>query len=205
MPAPQDVPLRCRCRCGRVRGVARGLSPGTCFRFLCYCHDCQAFARYLGRPDVLDAAGGTDIVHMPPARVKLVHGADQLRCLQLSPKVLRWYAGCCRTPIANGAASASFPAIAIIHSFMDHAADGRPRDQVVGPALCRIFERSATGPLPADAPPPPPLSLFVRRGSRLLGWWMRGLATPSPLFDARTQAPRAAPTVLTPGERAALP
>jgi hypothetical protein len=40
-----DVPLRCRC--GHVRGTAREVSPSTGFRFVCYCTDCQAFARFL--------------------------------------------------------------------------------------------------------------------------------------------------------------
>jgi len=66
--------------------------------------DCQAFARLLERTDVLDPAGGTGIFQMPPARMQLTTGADGLRCLRLSDKVLRWYADCCRTPIANTAA-----------------------------------------------------------------------------------------------------
>ena len=94
-----DLPLRCRC--GRMRGVASNVSPSTGFRFVCYCEDCQAFARFLDRTDVLDPAGGTDIFHMPPGRVKLTAGTDAMRCLRLSDKVLRWYTECCRTPIAN--------------------------------------------------------------------------------------------------------
>jgi Family of unknown function (DUF6151) len=49
-----------------VRGVASDISPSGGLRFVCYCGDCQAFARFLDRADVLDAAGGTDIFHMPP-------------------------------------------------------------------------------------------------------------------------------------------
>ncbi len=147
---PLDLPLRCRC--GRVRGIASGISPSTGFRFVCYCKDCQAFARYLERPDVLDAAGGTDIFQMPPGRMKLTQGTDALRCPCLSNQVLRWYADCCRTPIANTAAGPSFPVIGVIHSFMDHEAGSRSQDEVLGPPLCRIYERSAAGPLPPDAP-----------------------------------------------------
>jgi hypothetical protein len=84
-----DLPLRCRC--GRMRGVASDVSPSAGFRFVCYCKDCQAFARFLDRADVLDPAGGTDIFQMPPARVKLTAGTDAMRCLRLSNKVLRWY------------------------------------------------------------------------------------------------------------------
>jgi len=47
-----------------VRGVAREVAPHSSFRFVCYCTNCQAFARFLERPDVLDDAGGTDIVHI---------------------------------------------------------------------------------------------------------------------------------------------
>jgi len=196
---PLDLPLRCRC--GRMRGVASNVSPSSGFRFVCYCRDCQAFARFLGRADVLDRAGGTDIFHMPPARVKLTAGTDALRCLCLSGKVLRWYAECCRTPIANTPARPGFPVIGMVHSFMDHAADGRSRDEVLGLPLCRIFEGSAVGPLPPNAPPPPSVALFARRVSKLLAWWVRGLARPTPFFDVRTKTPRAVPRALTERER----
>ena len=199
---PLDLPLRCRC--GHVRGIASNVSPSKGFRFVCYCKDCQAFARFLERPDVLDPLGGTDIFQMPPGRVKLTAGAEALRCLRLSDKgVLRWYTDCCRTPIAN-TAGAGFPIIGLIHSFADHAADGRSRDEVLGSPLCRIYERSATGPLTPDAPPPPSLRTFVRRALKMLDWWVRGLARPSPFFDDRTNAPRSVPRVLTPSERAVL-
>jgi len=199
---PPDLSLRCRCGC--VRGIASNVAPSSGFRFLCYCGDCQAFAHFLGRADVLDAAGGTDIFHMPPARVKLTAGAEALRCLRLSSKVLRWYTDCCRTPVANTPAHPGFPVIGMVHCFMDHAADGRSRDEALGPPLCRIFERSATAPLPPNAPGPPSPALFARRASRLLGWWMRGLGRPTPFFDDRTRAPRSVPRELTPDERAAL-
>ena len=162
------------------------------------------FARFLERADVLDPAGGTDIFQMPSGCVKLTAGMDALRCVRLSNKVLRWYADCCRTPIANTAAGPRFPVIAVIHSFMGHERDGRPRDEVLGTPLCRIYERSAIAPLPSNAPGPPSLRLFARRASRILGWWVRGLGRPTPFFDDRTKLPRAEPRVLTDSERAAV-
>jgi len=195
----QDFPLRCRC--GHVRGVASKVAPSAGFRIICYCQDCQAFARWLGRPDVLDGAGGTDIFQMPVGRMKLTAGTDAVRCLRLSGKVFRWYTECCRTPIGN-TAGPRFPVVGLVHSFMSHDADGRSRDEVLGAPLCRIYERSAIGPLPPDAPPPPSLSLFVLRASRLLGWWLRGLGRPNPFFDDHSNAPLCAPRVLTPSERA---
>jgi len=193
-----------------MRGLASEVSPSSGFRFVCYCKDCQAFARFLERADVLDAASGTDIFQMPPGRIKLTVGADALRWLCLGNRgVFRWYADCCRTPIANTADRPGFPVIGVIHSFMDqkfldqdfmdHPAGGRSRDDVLGPP-CRIHERSATGPLP----PPASFGVFARRAAKALVWWMRGFARPSPFFDDRTDAPRSMPRVLTPSERAAL-
>ena len=197
-----NLPLRCRCGC--IRGAARNVSPSTGLRFVCYCKDCQAFARFLDRADVLDPAGGTDIFHMPPGRVKIAAGADAMRCLQLSDKILRWYSGCCRTPIANTPARPGFPVVGIVHSFMDHEAEGRSRDEVLGPPLCSIYERSAVGLPPPKAPGPPSVGLFARRASKVVGWWVRGLNRPTPFFDDWTNAPRAIPRVLTRNERAAL-
>jgi hypothetical protein len=122
---------------------------------------------------------------------------------------LRWYAACCQIPIANTANRPGFPVLGMIHSFMDqdvlnHATDGRSRDEVLGPPLCRIHERSAVGPLPPTAPPPPSFRVFARRAVKMLGWWLRGLGRPNPFFDDRTNAPRSVPRVLTPSERAAL-
>jgi len=196
--------LLLRCRCGHVRGITSDVSPSNGFRFICYCKDCQAFARFLRRADVLDAAGGTDIFQMPPARINLTEGADAMRCLRFSGRVLRWYADCCQTPIANTATIPRFPIAAVIHSFMNHDADDRPRDDVLGPPLCRIFERSASGPLPPNAPPPPSFWVLARRASKMLAWWGRGLVWPTPFFDELTKAPRSLPRLLTPTERAAL-
>ncbi len=195
-----DLPLRCQC--GRVRGVASDVAPSAGFRLVCYCKDCQAFARFLERPDILDAAGGTDIFQMPPGRVMLTAGADAVRSLRFSNKVLRWYADCCQTPLANTAADARFPLLGLIHSFISDAAEGRSRDEALGPLLCRIHERSATGPLPAHAPAPATFGIFALRGAKVLGWWARGLGRPNPFFDNRTNAPLSIPRVLTQSERA---
>jgi hypothetical protein len=169
-----------------MTGVARDVSPTAGFRFICYCDDCRAFATFLERPDVLDVAGGTSIFQMAPARVQLTTGLAELRCVQLSPKVLRWYADCCKTPLANTAASPGFPIVAIIHAFMNAG------DDVLGPPICRIFERSARGPLPPGAPPPPSLRAFARRAWSMLRWRAQGLHRPNPFFDEHG-APRASP------------
>ena len=199
--APKELPLRCRC--GHVRGVANEVAPYTGFRFVCYCRDCQAFARFLERLDVLDTAGGTDIFQVPTGRVKLTAGTDAVRCLNFSSKIFRWYTDCCRTPIGN-TAGPGFPVVGLIHSFMSHDADGRSRDEVLGAPLCRIYQRSAVGPLPPNAPAPLSLGLIALRAPRLLGWWLRGLGQPTPFFEDHTNAPLSVPRVLTASKRATL-
>jgi hypothetical protein len=199
---PFDLPLQCRC--GHVRGTASEFAPSSGFRLVCYCKDCQGFARFLDRADVFDATGGTDIVQMPPRRVKLTAGIDAVRSLRFSNKVFRWYTDCCRTPIANTASSARVPFFGLVHSFINVEAEGRSRNEILGPPLCRIYERSATGPLPPYAPAPASLGLFVLRAAKVLGWWWHGLDRPNPFFDDRTGTPLSAPRVLTRSERAAL-
>ena len=184
-----------QCRCGHVRGVAHKFGPAAGFRIVCYCKDCQAFARFLERPDVLDTAGGTDIFQMPIGRVKLTSGIDAVRCLSFSRRVFRWYTDCCRTPIGN-TAGPRVPVIGLIHSFI--SGDSLVLNELLGPPLCRIFERGATGSLPPNAPPPASLGVRINRLSKLLTWWTRGLGRPNLFFDDRTKAPLSAPRMLSP-------
>src|SRR5262249_45484515 len=126
------------------------------------------------RPEVLDAASGTDIFQMPPGRMKLTAGTDAVRCL------FRWYTDCCRTPIANTAAGPCFPVVALIHSFMDPGSESRPETRC-----------SARGCAVSTNAPPSDRSRrrrprdyrSARRASKILGCWLRGFARPNPFFD----------------------
>jgi hypothetical protein len=199
-----DLPLRCRC--GHVRGVAREVSPSAGFRFVCYCKDCQGFAHFLDRADVLDGAGGTDIVQMPPSRLKLTAGIDAVRSLRFSNKVFRWYTGCCRTPVANTAFSARVPFVGLIHISFEAKSLSRNEmlDEIIGPPLCRIYERSAIGAVPANGAAAPSRGLFVLRAAKVLGWWWHGLGRPNPFSDDTTKAPLCVPRSVTPSERGTL-
>src|SRR5437764_10728853 len=96
----QDAELSCRC--GQVRGRVKNAGPRTVNRVVCYCDDCQAFAHHLGRADLLDAHGGSDIVQVAPASLAFHRGAERIVGLRLTPKGLyRWYADCCKTPLGN--------------------------------------------------------------------------------------------------------
>ena len=67
-----------RCRCGEVSGRVSGASPSKLNRVVCYCSDRQAFAHYLGRADLLDAQGGSNIVQAAPASVTFDRGTEHI-------------------------------------------------------------------------------------------------------------------------------
>src|SRR5512138_1926635 len=67
-----------RCRCGEVEGCLENAAPDTVNRVVCYCDDCQAYAHHLGRADLLDELGGTDVVQVAPASLAFHRGAERI-------------------------------------------------------------------------------------------------------------------------------
>jgi len=195
-----ELPLRCQC--GQVRGSADVSGPGM--RAVCMCDDCQTFARFLDRPDVLDAHGGSDIYQMSPARITLREGKEQLRAMRLSPKgLIRFYTACCRTPIGN-TVSGKMPFIGTLHSIVDHAGDGRTRDEALGPPKHVIMGKFARGGMPKGAHAGFPLRAFPSIAGLLARNWLNDRNRPNPFFDAKTKQPVVEPRVLTKAERDAL-
>lgn len=193
----RSVPLRCRC--GALRGEVE-VGPGTGQRIVCYCDDCQALARFLERDDVLDAHGGSDIFQTRPAGVRITEGADQLACMRLSEKGMhRFYARCCRTPIAN-TLGARAPFVGLASTALDPGA----RESALGPPIARVQGRFAIGGVPAGAHPTVGPGLIARTFAFLARGFLTGSHAPSPFFDARTKQPRVTPEVLTPTRRDAL-
>lgn len=107
------------CRCGAFKAQITGT--GISSRVVCYCRDCQAFARFLGQQaSQLDQMGGTDIVQVAHHRLKIQQGAEHLAILRLSPKgLLRWYTSCCQTALGNTLADARGGFIGLIHCSLD--------------------------------------------------------------------------------------
>ena len=120
-----DIPVRCEC--GSVRGTLCAVSPSGVVRAICYCDDCQAFAHHLGRSDtVLDGYGGTTLFQVSPSRLAITQGEQHLACVRLTgPRLLRWYASCCGTPIGNTPASHKMHFLGLIHVF--HSGHARSR------------------------------------------------------------------------------
>lgn len=169
------------------------------------CDDCQTYAHYLGRSEeILDAHGGTEIFQMRPSQLRLTEGTDNLRCVRLSPKgLMRWYAGCCKTPVGNTLSSAKVPFVGVFHLFMHHEDGGPSRDEILGPLRGKVQGRFSRGEMPADAHRTAPAGLILRAGWFLLGGWIRGQQRPSPFFDAAGRCV-VEPTILTLEERERL-
>lgn len=197
-PRAKVIPVPLRCRCGALRGTLE-LRPTAVLRVVCYCDDCQAYASWLEREDVLDAYGGTEAVQARPAWVRITGGADQLACMRLSSRgLMRWYARCCRTPVANTLASPRMPFVGVLQAALD--LDGATRDAVLGPAA-RTQGRFAIGGVPEGAAATASLGTIARSVLLLARGWLSGGHRPSPFFDRETGAPSATPEVLTSAER----
>ena len=171
-----------RCRCGEVVGEITNASPRTVNRVVCYCDDCQAFAHQLGRADLLNAQGGSDIVQVAPASLTFVKGQERIAGVRLTSKGLfRWHTTCCNTPVGN-TLSPAIPFVGILARAFD---TGTQRaDQVFGPPTGAIFGKCAIG-----EPPPgstgPNLPLVLRVIVRVLGWRLMGKAWPDPFVASR--------------------
>ena len=200
---PQADTVQLTCNCGSVKASLLEVSPRNTTRIVCMCDDCQAYAHYL-RPDkpFLDASGGTEVVQSVPARLRIDGGHAHLRCLRLTPKgLMRWYAACCRTPLANHLPWAGLPFVGVHLAAVAPEVD---RDRALGPLHCRVQGRFGVAPLPAGSYQRAPLSV-IARSLRLLGRaYLAGAAKPHPFYDAQTGAPIAPPHSLDPREREGL-
>ena len=192
-------PIELRCRCGEVRGIVSSPSPRSVNRVICYCDDCQAYAHQLGRADLLDEKGGSDIVQLAPATLSFTKGQDRIAGLRLTPKGLyRWHTTCCSTPVGNTLGPA-LPFVGVpAQSF-----DTLKVDDAFGAPIGAIMGKFAVGEPPAGSTGLN-LSLILRAIGRVLGWRLGGKTWPHPFFARDTRAPIYPITVISPERREAL-
>jgi len=184
------MPHRFQCTCGKVQGEIR--EPGQGMRAACYCMDCQTYAHLLGRADqVLDPIGGTDVVATPAGNVAITAGREHLQCVSLSPRgLLRWYAGCCGTPIANTPRDWKLPYIGLVHTCLrqpDAFERSFPRVDI------RVNTKGAHGAVPRDGGLAGKLR-FLRMMLALARMRLTGAYRATPLFSAGGE-PLAVPRV----------
>jgi hypothetical protein len=190
-----------RCRCGEVRGFVADASPRRANRVVCYCSDCQAFAHRLGRADLLDARGGSDIVQVAPASLTFVQGQDRIKGLRLKPQGLyRWYASCCNTPVGNTLTPA-VPFVGLMATAFDQGA--QRADDAFGRPTGAIQGKHAVGGPPSGSTGMK-LSLFLGALVKIFGWRFGGKAWPHPFFTRGSDTPVYPVNVLSHEEREAL-
>lgn len=187
-----------RCACGQVKGT---LAPARAYaRASCYCKDCQAYGRFLARPGMLDTQGGTDVVATAPSALRITRGAEHVACMSLSGTgTLRWYADCCRTPLANTSRDARTPYLGVVTEVIDAAPEAIAA--TFGAARRIVINAdSATGRVPST-----PVRLAVGGVSIAIGMLRARLRRErnDVFFDADSQ-PIAVPQVLGPEQRAAV-
>ena len=108
-------------------------------RLVCYCLDCQAYARHLDDAELLDEAGGTELFQTSAGRLQLDSGRDRVACIRMTRRgPLRWYAACCNSAIANSPPTGSVPFAGICTARLDIAG----RDSL-GPVMARVFTEAA--------------------------------------------------------------
>jgi hypothetical protein len=128
---------------------------------VCHCGDCTAYAAWLGRDDA------REVVQTSPSRVRITSGIEHVRCAKRSEKgLLRWYAGCCKTPLGNTVRSARAPFVGLMCCTL-----ASRDDAVLGPKVEVQGGRRTS------------LRVVFRSAWFLLRAWLRGEHTPSPFFD----------------------
>ncbi len=191
-----------RCACGAVEGIVTDASPKTINRLVCYCSDCQAFARFLQRDDIMDAHGGSDIVQVAPSRLRFTKGTDKLRPLRNSEKgLLRWYTDCCKVPAGNMLCSPRSPFTGINQRMF--VLKGSALDAAVGASRGGIHGQDAIGGCPPGADEKASLRVMVPSARWILGNLIRGRHKPSPFWTAEGK-PTAEPRILSADERLKL-
>lgn len=182
------------CSCGTLKGVVHEAAPTTGCHLICYCKDCRAFARHMDQMEALEPGGGSPLVQVLPARIEITQGADQIACLRLSPKGLhRWYAACCKTPLANTVGSSRMPLAGMWRPLFEST-------DAFGPVVTHGFTKAA---LPGGPRKDKGLGRMMGGlAKRALAAYLNGTARQSPFFDA-AGAPVAIPQIISKPEQAA--
>lgn len=195
--------MEIQCECGQFRARLKAFPGNTPGRLVCYCDDCQRYLQHLGRSDLLDTNGGTEVIPAYPADVEVLHGLEHLACTRLSATgTHRFSTSCCNTPIANtrpGTPWAGFLRCAYA------AQDALSLDQALGPVRSRVMGRYAKGTPPAGTPDKFNLNAFLTVMPFMLKGKLLRKAKPSPFFAADGHTAIVAPRVLDGTQRSAAP
>lgn len=183
-----------KCDCGAFKATLKRFPRNTPGRLVCYCDDCQAYLRHLGRNDLLDENGGTEVIPAYPSDMEIVSGREHLKCTRLTSKGLfRFSTTCCNTPVANtarGLAWVGVPRQLYTNSDV-HALEK------LGPVRSRIMGQYAKGSVPAGTAKRMNLKAIMTVLPFVLKGKILGKVRPSPFFEEDGVTPVAVPDVLS--------
>ena len=134
----------------------------------------------------MDEQGATEIVPTYPADVQITQGLEYIRGLRLSDKgMYRWYADCCRTPLANANPDTSY--MGMVHNWLHLSPE--QRQEIFGPIFAQTDGKSI------------PFRVFpVMARFFLYGLWKKK-GSPHPFYG---EPALAEPKILSTTERARL-
>jgi len=186
------------CACGEVSLLLSETNLRSGIRYMCHCDDCQAFAHFVGRADIiLDSNGGTDAYQLPATRLSFKRGLDRLSCLQMTRhRLTRWHCAGCGTPVANTYGTSKL-------SFLSAPLCALPiglRDQRFGASSGHVWTIFGQGNLANVKQVNIPAMLW-RMAARMLTARLSGDHSNNPLFDRSTGKPIRPPCRLTSSER----
>jgi hypothetical protein len=125
------------CRCGAISGHLTDIDPGRDTHLRCHCDDCRRANAHFGIEGSRET--GVSIWQTTPDKVKIETGAVHMRLMRLSEKgLLRWYAGCCDTPLFNTMATPKVPFVGVL---TDRLEDTEP----LGPVVAEGFVEGEDG------------------------------------------------------------
>jgi hypothetical protein len=186
-----------RCRCGTLQGYV--LPRTASMRAVCYCKDCQAYARFLGTPGIVDEDGGTEVVASLPKHLHFTGGLEVLACMSLSERgILRWYANCCKTPVGNTPRNPKLPYVGVIHSCLE--ASSPTLESSFGPLHMAVNTNSARTKV-QSTPIASTVGMLTLMMS-VLGSRLTGAHKINPFFLSDSGIPIRQPRVLSNAERA---
>jgi len=190
--------MRIACKCQKFQIELKAFPKNTPGRLKCYCDDCQTYLHHLGRGDLLDENGGTEIIPAYPADAEILSGKEFLKCTRLKARgMYRFSTLCCNTPIANTAPRTPWLGFHRAAYF-----DAAELDRVLGPIRGRIMGKYAKGTPPKGTPEKFNLKVFVSVMPFILKGRLLKKSAPSPFFSASGEA-IATPQVLSESERQA--
>ena len=185
-----DLPFSCRC--GAVKGVIEKAGPREGDFVVCHCTDCQTFANRFDAGDrVMDEQdAGTPLYQSRCARMRIESGVDELRCIHLTEEAtLRWYAGCCDTPLFNSYKNGKIPYVTTLVGNCDEGL----RTRLLGEPIGHLFvddDPACTGAVHRLSMNTLMRRFFVRMVKDIVS----GDRRRSALFDPETLEPISTPT-----------